>query len=745
MTTSLEELRNRFKTNQLVKEQAREKLIQYAVVPTAATETNIVAERDELEEQIISVIESESLEANAEQIKFIKLCVEGKNCILIGPAGTGKTTAQGINAHVLQHLGKLPPLQESTKHLKANTPGIVICSFTNKAVNNIRWKMSVDLQANCITIHKLLEFKPVWYEVENEEKPGEYKKTVRFEPQRNKYNPLPASLTTIVIEESSTVGTGLYSMLLDACPHNPQIILLGDLYQLPPIYEDSILGYKLLDWPVVELVKIFRQAAESPIISFAWDIKNGVQLSSNTVRNEEKRKLVVPAFEAKNVPGKLHIRQWQKKLTDTEAILTATKFFTTLHAAGEYDPDEDIILIPFNKAVGSIELNNGIAQYLGKQRKEVVHEVIAGFKKQYIAIGDKVLYQKEDYYIEDITVNGQYIGKPYQKPSLSLDRWGHQVNTAERGLVGLLSSEADFDQFLTLSAAANSADDDMRTTIASHTIRLRRAHDSEEVELSTAGEVNNLLGGYVLTIHKAQGSEWKRVFCIFHHSHATMLSRELLYTAVTRARESLYIICEANTFEQGVKSQRIKGTTLAEKAEYFKNKQDSMQEGQKEKISPRMVSVQDLVSQENKDLAEKNLALIWTNAEQLFSNRIGKCPSLSFNLARKSAIGLANYSTRQIKLNAVYLAAGDEELKTHMLYEVIIHEVCHFVAARTHKEYGHGFWWKQAMVKFGVPANRICPLSVPPYLQSKVTLIDAKFMELRGTRDETPVIEGEQE
>ena len=54
-----------------------------------------------------------------------------------------------------------------------------------------------------------------------------------------------------------------------------------------------------------------------------------------------------------------------------------------------------------------------------------------------------------------------------------------------------------------------------------------------------------------------------------------MLQRELLYTAVTRAKEELYIICEPETFIKGILGQRVKGNTLAEKAEYFKGKIDS--------------------------------------------------------------------------------------------------------------------------------------------------------------------------
>ena len=51
-----------------------------------------------------------------------------------------------------------------------------------------------------------------------------------------------------------------------------------------------------------------------------------------------------------------------------------------------------------------------------------------------------------------------------------------------------------------------------------------------------------------------------------------MIQRELLYTACTRAREELYVICEPDAFEKGINGQRIKGNSLAEKAEFFKGK-----------------------------------------------------------------------------------------------------------------------------------------------------------------------------
>jgi exodeoxyribonuclease V alpha subunit len=97
----------------------------------------------------------------------------------------------------------------------------------------------------------------------------------------------------------------------------------------------------------------------------------------------------------------------------------------------------------------------------------------------------------------------------------------------------------------------------------------------QEVKVDKASELNTMLLGYCLTVHKSQGSEWRKVFLVLHQSHATMLQRELLYTAVTRAREELYIICEPECFVKGIESQRVKGNTLEEKAEFFKGKIDA--------------------------------------------------------------------------------------------------------------------------------------------------------------------------
>lgn len=439
------------------------------------------------------------------------------------------------------------------KHIPESVPGIIVCAYTRRAVSNIRKNMPADMAANCITIHKLLEYQPVYYTVISETT-GEEKTKMRFEATRNASNPLPVSIHTLIFEESSMIGTDLYSEVIAACPHKPQLIFLGDIQQLPPVFGPAVLGFKLLTLPVVELTEVYRQALESPIISLAHRILSGNPLPP-------------ASFPEWKFPGKLNIHPWKKKISAESALYTAGQFFIAAHKSGSYDPEEDIILIPFNKSFGTDELNKIIANHLAKSRNSLVYEVVSGFQKLYFSPGEKVLYEKEDATILSIEPNPAYSGAHFQEASCTLDYWGYD-SVAHASKSDLDDSGVDF--LLSQVAFSDSSED--RVNQSSHIITLKMNDSDSEVKLSKAGDLNTLLLGYALTVHKSQGSEWRKVFLCFHQSHATMISRELLYTAVTRAREELYIICEPETFERGITSQRVKGDTLEAKAQHFKGK-----------------------------------------------------------------------------------------------------------------------------------------------------------------------------
>jgi exodeoxyribonuclease V alpha subunit len=501
---------------------------------------------------------------NEQQKEAIELALGGKDFCLIGAAGTGKTAVtKEISRRIIQQFPN-KTIQKSTKHLEYGAPGVIGVSFTRRAVRNLRHAL-IEISGNCLTIHKLIEFQPVRYEMETDNGP---KKTVRFEPARNRFNPLCNGIVTIMVDESSMVSSDLFDQLLDALPSGTKtrFIFIGDLHQLPPVYGRAILGYKLTSLPVVELTHVYRQALQSPIIRLAHKIKNGEQIP-----------LTEKFFEDELPHGQVLYRPWKKKLSLDDALHTAQAFCREQIDLDVFNPETDVILCPYNKNFGTLELNKAIAQHFGAKRDAIVFEIISGYLTFYFAVGDRVLYDKEDAEIVKIVRNGQYVGKAFQSESTTLDRWGTEQDRSKLGIH--IGTDFNMDTFLKASIAI----DEDKKNESSHIITLRYLDDDKEVEIKNVGDVSNLLFSYALTIHKAQGSEWDKVYLLLSHLHNKMLSRELLYTAVTRAKKELYIICEPDrgtipgSLTFGASRARIKGDTLKEKIAFFKQLMDEKQ------------------------------------------------------------------------------------------------------------------------------------------------------------------------
>lgn len=79
----------------------------------------------------------------------------------------------------------------------------------------------------------------------------------------------------------------------------------------------------------------------------------------------------------------------------------------------------------------------------------------------------------------------------------------------------------------------------------------------------------SLFLGYCLTVHKAQGSEWRKVFLLMHKDHGVSLYREWFYTGYTRARIGVAAIAKDFVIEKAIKNQRIKGQTLKDKLHFL--------------------------------------------------------------------------------------------------------------------------------------------------------------------------------
>lgn len=521
---------------------------------------------------------------NEDQLQALELARNGIPFCLIGSAGSGKTTTVRMIAQLLYEEGLIGNLGgDGTKWLRADGPSIAIISFTNQAVTNIKSAVPVEFQRNCITAHKLIEFAPEFYDVEDPTT-GDSRTTMRYLPTRHYLNPI-RGLTHLVIEESGSVGVELYDQVMNAMATHPITIFLGDLNQIPPVFGDAILGFKLLELPIVELKRSYRTDSDSAIRKLAYAILDGRPISDKKLKEMEK-------------PGELEIIRFKDRLSWEAATPQMGRHLAALtkaHFAGNpngFNYEEDVVLIPYNKQFGSTELGRYIAQAVTEVLGVPTYEIVVGIPKVYYAVGDIVYFNKSKCRITKIQPNPAYGGVTPRQPSLTLNRWGHDSAEEEvsklHELKQISMAEEDVEA-LFFALAEKHADDDNEVSFrqASHQISLLPLDDDSALEITVGdvGSINSMYLAYCITVHKSQGSEWNNVFCIFHHSHANMLKREILYTATTRARKKCVIFYSGeddrapsvrknndSAFQKGIIKQAIPGDTVAEKLKYFRGK-----------------------------------------------------------------------------------------------------------------------------------------------------------------------------
>ena len=247
-----------------------------------------------------------------------------------------------------------------------------------------------------------------------------------------------------------------------------------------------------------------------------------------------------------------------------------------------------MILIPFNKKFGSVIINQEIAEFLGRSREATVYEIIAGRNKKYFAVGDYILHDKRECVITNIEINAKYSGVAPKDPSPHMTRSGHYDDGGEDfGELDILQRK-DFvfatDGTTGESEAENEDDRSIALRAASHVISLRDRETGDLEDVSTIGDINIMDWSYCMTIHKSQGSEWRKVYLIAHNCHSTALSRELLYTGMTRAAEELVVcwsmgrstLMSESSLGKAILRQDIKGKTWREKASAYAMKGEGL-------------------------------------------------------------------------------------------------------------------------------------------------------------------------
>lgn len=325
-----------------------------------------------------------------------------------------------------------------------------------------------------------------------EERQGQ---AVHFE--RNAENPLEADV--IIIDEMSMVDIQLMHSLLLAVTAGTRLILVGDENQLPSVGPGNVLRdiIRSGEFPVVELKKIFRQASESDIVVNAHKINRGEQV---TLSNKSSDFFFLKRQDA-DIIIRVVIALIQEKLPRYV----------------EAKPFDIQVLTPMRKGLLGVErLNQILQRYLNppepsKKEKE--------YGQGLFREGDKVMQIRNNYQLE-WEIRGRY--------GISVDKGVGVFN----GDTGILKTINEF------SETAEVEFEDGRC--AEYSFK-----QLEELELA-----------YAVTIHKSQGSEYPAVVIPLLSGPRMLLNRNLLYTAVTRARRCVTIVGSEETFREMIKNEK---------------------------------------------------------------------------------------------------------------------------------------------------------------------------------------------
>ena len=421
-----------------------------------------------INERIAMIEQKTGIELDIIQKEAVKKAVKNGLIVITGGPGTGKTTT--INTII--------------KFFEMEGYDIRLAAPTGRAAKRMTEASGYEAQ----TIHRMLEI--VGGPVEQD---GKKDKTtsVGMHFDRNEDNPLEADV--IIVDEMSMVDINIMNSLLKAIAVGTRLILVGDVDQLPSVGAGNVLKDIIASgcFEVVKLEKIFRQAAESEIITNAHKINRGERVVLNKY---SKDFLFVK-------------RQGADAIINAICTLVSSKLPGYVGA----DVSEIQILTPSRKsAVGVERLNRIMQDYLNP--KDVTKQEKA-FGENVFREGDKVMQIKNDYQLE---------WEKRSRYGIATDRGTGVFN----GDTGIISEINLFAETLTV-----------------------KFEDERYVQYEFS-QIDELELAYAITVHKSQGSEYPAVVIPMFQGPRMLMNRNILYTAVTRARKCVCMVGEEDIFHQ---------------------------------------------------------------------------------------------------------------------------------------------------------------------------------------------------
>ena len=315
--------------------------------------------------------------------------------------------------------------------------------------------------------------------------------TIKF----NDYDIAPVDADVIIVDEMSMVDVFLMNYLLKAIYQGTKLVLVGDVDQLPSVGPGNVLADLINSEKIKTIVlnKIFRQAAKSKIILNAHRVNSG----NNFIKQEESEEELDKDF--------FYIKENnQEKILNQIISLCSGR----LQAYGNYDFFKSIqVITPTKKGMlGTKDLNKVLQEHLNPLMEGGIERQNLGAS---FRVGDRVMQIKNNY---DIF-------------------WEREVDEYETGN-GVFNGE--FGTILKFDEIEK---------------RVKIKFDDEKYAWYQYSELDQIEHAYAITVHKAQGSEFDVVIMPMVQAAPMLLTRNLLYTGMTRAKKILIIVGNASVIE----------------------------------------------------------------------------------------------------------------------------------------------------------------------------------------------------
>lgn len=310
----------------------------------------------------------------------------------------------------------------------------------------------------------------------------------------NEDNPLDTDV--IIIDEMSMVDVVLFEKLLRGMKDNTRLVIVGDVDQLPSVGAGNVLRDLINSKKIkyTKLVDIFRQSESSNIIVNAHKINNGQE----PILNEKNSDFFFLKTETSAITRNVVVDLISKRLPN----------------AYGYDFSKDIqILTQSRKGIcGVFELNR-LLQDILNPKTETTDELLVGNKL--FRVNDKVMQTKNNYNLSFFDSDGE-------------ENFG--VYNGDMGHIIFIDKSSK---------------------------KLTVEMDDNRVIDYTLEDLDNLELAYAITIHKSQGSEFKSVIIPMFDGYKLLQTRNLLYTAITRAKENIVLVGDKNVMNNMIRNNTI--------------------------------------------------------------------------------------------------------------------------------------------------------------------------------------------